>query len=84
MALIPTDEALYLAKRIFTGEIGLLEMADLLEITRTVFIVESNNPDGMLLLFKGLVKEIVRYNMDGRCFTGVPYKMGAYFKGLKQ
>lgn len=85
MALIPTAEAIYIAIEIEKGNQGMIGMADLLEVARTVYIVESNDHKGFKL-FPKVVAEINRYMKDGVVSPGcmsMPYKLGTYFKELK-
>jgi hypothetical protein len=86
MALIPTAEAIYIATEIEKGNQGVVEMADLLEVARTVYVVESRDLKG-LKLFPKVIAEINRYLKDGRVSPGcmcLPYKMGSYYKESKQ
>ena len=81
MTLIPPQEALHIACKIANGEKGIIDMINLLEIARTIYVLEMND-NTIPKTFQHILKEINRYNEHGRN-CDKPYKLGTYFKELK-
>ena len=85
MAMIPAQEALHIACKIANGEQGIINMINLLEVARTVYLMEMDD-NAIPKTFSHVLKEIIRYHENGRVSPGCeckPYKIGTYLKELK-